>query len=191
MILNQIDPPENTPVSLAEVKAHMRLSHGFADADAEDGLIAFYLDNAVQAVERRLGQALIERGFELRVGSWDRHGQLTLPIGPVAAIGSLSFAVGGEMVESPSVTLSVSPGRSRQIVSSSGGLPLPSVPMNGEAVLHFDAGYGEMPADVPGELRQAVLILTAHLYSNRGTNESVAMQPGIEALIAPHRAIRI
>ncbi|MEL6477578.1 MAG: phage head-tail connector protein [Pseudomonadota bacterium] len=192
MNLKQVTLPGSDPVSLAEVKAHLRLGHGFADESAEDGLLQLYLSNATQAVERKLGQALIRREYVLRIGSWDRHGQLTLPIGPVDAIDSLEFVVAGETVSGPIPGVVVSPGCNRQVVSARGGLPLPPVPGGGQGVLYFSAGYGPTPQDVPGELRQAVLILAAHLYTHRGAEmEESSGMGGVDALLAPHRAVRI
>ena len=191
MYLRQVTFPAVDPVSLEELKAHLRLSHGFADQGSEDALLQLYLSNATRAIESKLDQALIIRSFVAETDSWDRHGQFTLPVGPVAEITGLTFHQGETITPIAADQLTVSPGRSRQVLSARGGLPLPPVARGARAEIRFDAGYGPAGEDVPGELRQAILILAAHLYTHRGGGESQMPPASIHSLIAPHRAIRL
>src|SRR5439155_15333298 len=63
-----------------------------------------------------------------------------------------------------------------------GALPAPGRVIAG-IELDIDAGYGEEPDDVPQPLRQAIRILIAHWYENRGL-----MALGQSAAVLPQTA---
>ncbi|MEM8790799.1 MAG: phage head-tail connector protein [Pseudomonadota bacterium] len=189
MIVTELTAPAETPVSLAELKDHLRLNQGFADEGAEDGLVQLYLDNAVAAIEQRLGQALVIRSFQVATECWDRDGVFRMPIGPVVTLTGLDLISGETANPFDVARLAISPGRTRQVLSTANGLPLPPIPGGGRAEIRCDAGYGASGPAVPGELRQAVLVLAAHLYENR---DGDAPHPAlVSKLIAPHAVVRI
>lgn len=191
MFLKEISPPPADPVSLSELTAHLRLNHGFADSGSEDGLLSLYMRSAVRAIEKRLSQALVMRSFSLEVDCWDRNGHLVMPIGPVPAISSMELRSGGAATPVSTGSLSLRPGHNRQVLSAAGGAALPPIPAGGQAALIFDAGYGAAGEDVPVELRQAVLILAAHLYEYRSGGDARRMPSSVDALLEPHRAVRL
>jgi uncharacterized phiE125 gp8 family phage protein len=61
--------------------------------------------------------------------------------------------------------------------------------------LDVEAGYGDEADDVPEPLRQAIRLLVAHWYENRGliaVGRSVAVLPAtVAALIAPYRVLAL
>ncbi len=191
MILTETAPAAVTPVSLSDFSAHLRLAHGFPDDGAEDALLELYLRNAASAVEARTGRALIRRGFLLRLAAWSRDGHVVLPVGPVEAVDSLRFVRGAETVEVAAGAWALEPGTGRQRVTGPAGGPLPPVPAGHVAELVFDAGFGAAAADVPGDLRQAVMVLAAHYYENRYVDEGPAMPLAVRALLEPWRPARI
>ncbi|MEM9734978.1 MAG: head-tail connector protein [Pseudomonadota bacterium] len=191
MILTQTTPPAAQPVTLAELKAHLRLAHGFADEGAEDGILALHLGNAVATIEAETAQALIARAFRLETDGWDRHGQLVLPVGPVASIDQMEIVSGDQTTSVTPADLSLSTARTRQTLSGLGGLPLTPVPDGGRATLSFTAGYGPAGSDVPGPLRQAVLLLAAQFYENRAGEEATALPGFVSALLQPYRPVRL
>jgi len=190
MRLREVAPADQAPV-LGEFTAHLRLGFGFADDGAEDLLLLRYLGSAISAIEAETGQALLAREFLLRVRGWDQQGQLVLPIGPVAEIEAIRFVRGSEVVSVEPARWALMPGRSRQILSGPAGGRLPLVPRGAEVEIAFTAGHGENWADVPGELRQAVLMLAGSYYEHRHGDAPSAMPPGVMALIRPYRPMRI
>lgn len=191
MLLKEAAPAG--PVPSDDVAAHLRLSFGFADDGAEDALIAVYLRAAVAAVEMRTGQALLARGFVLQVTGWDRRGRLTLPVGPVAAIDAIRFVWPDRSADLAPGEWALEPGTTRQRLGGAGGGALRAVPAGAVAELEFTAGHGAGWDDVPGDLRQAVLLLAAHYYENRQGDlpERGGLPPAVEALLAPHRPVRL
>lgn len=191
MILKELTPPPGDPVSMAELAAHLRLNYGFADTGVEDALLQLYLRNATAAIEARLGQALVRRSFIVETDCWDRKGRIVLPIGPVVEVISLTLLRGDVATSMSTGGLMVSSGASRQILSGLGSTALPTIPTGGIARITFDAGHGIDPDGVPGNLRQAVLILAAHLYEHRLGGEDDAMPGSVATLIQQHRAVRL
>lgn len=190
MRLREVAPADLVPV-LGEFAAHLRLGFGFADDGAEDTLLLRYLGSAISAIEAETGQALIAREFLLRVSAWDRRGQLVLPIGPVIEIEAISFLRGSKVVALEPARWVLMPGRSRQALTGAGGGALPAVPPGAEVEIMFTAGHGESWEDIPGELRQAVLMLASFYYEHRHGDAPLAMPAGVVALIRSYRPTRI
>ena len=193
MILTETLPAAANPVPLDEFKAHLRMAQGFADADAEDTLLDMYLRNAATVVEARTGKALIRREFRLQVSAWGRDGALVLPVGPVAAITSISFVRGAETISLSVAAWSLEVGASRQRLAGPGGTALAAIPEGYQAELIFDAGFAAVWADVPGDLLQAVLLLASHYFENRyGEAEPGQGIPiSVQALLETQRPVRL
>lgn len=193
MFLTEIAPAAVPAVTLDEFKAHLRLAHGFPDDGSEDGVLSLYLSNATTAIEARSGQALIRRGFRLEVAQWTREGHLLLPIGPVAEIASIELVRGEAVTALPAGAWALQPGSNRQRVTGAAGGALPAIPSGGRAELSFEAGYGADAADVPGDLRQAVMLLGAHFHENRygEATPGQGVPVAVQALLESHRVLRL
>ena len=193
MILTEASPAAVNPVPLDEFAAHLRMAQGFADDSAEDALLELYLRNATTVVEARVCKALIRRQFKLQVTAWNRDGQLVLPVGPVAAIASISFIKGATTIAVAAGAWSLALGGSRQRLTGASGGALPANPQGHLAELIFDAGFGPSWNDVPGDLTQAVMLLAAHYFENR-TGDS---EPGrgipvaVQALLETQQPVRL
>ena len=84
-----VRPPASEPVTLAEAKAHLRVTHG-----EEDALIGALITSARRVAEAKTGLCFIAQGWTVFRDSWPEDGLITLPLSPVLAIGDL--AVHGE-----------------------------------------------------------------------------------------------
>jgi uncharacterized phiE125 gp8 family phage protein len=193
MLLKEAAPGAPNPIPLTEFAAHLRLGYGFVDDGSEDALLDLYLRHAVAVVEARTGQALVARPYVLQVARWNRHGHLVLPVGPVAAIDRIRFVRAGGSVELSAGEWALEPGRARQRLTGRGGGALRAVPHGALAELEFNAGHAADWAAVPGDLRQAVLMLAAHYHENRHgeLGEEAALPSAVGAILAPHRPARI
>jgi uncharacterized phiE125 gp8 family phage protein len=193
MILTETSPAPVNAVPLDEFAAHLRLAQGFADDTAEDALLELYLRNATAVVEARIAKALARREFRLQVSAWGRDGGLVLPVGPVAAITSASFVRGADVIALPVEGWSVEAGTGRQRVTGPGGGALPQIPEGHVAELTFDAGFGASWTEVPGELRQAVMLLAAHFFENRyaEVEREWGVPVAVQALLESQRLVRL
>lgn len=194
-------PPAQEPVSLDDLKAHLRLGHA-----AEDAYLSALIVTARQLCEAATGRALVTRGYSLFMDHWPRtRGQdwwdgaregveisaarLALPQPPVAAVEGIYLhdAQGGESAFDAAGYVADAAGA--RIVLT-GASPVPARPVNGIEV-RYTSGYGA-PQDVPGILCQAVKMLAAYLYAHRGDDTASALRlSGAQALLQPYRVMEM
>jgi uncharacterized phiE125 gp8 family phage protein len=178
-----ITPPPAEPVSLAELKAHLRI-----DGGGEDALLASLIVISREHLERSAGLALISQGWRLYLDAWPEAGFVEIARGPVTAVDAVrAFDELGEESEVP-LAGHVLDGARRPA-----RLWLRACPDAGQAIngieIDFTAGFGDAGADVPDTLRRAMLIHAARMYEFRGA-VPVDMQPagmpeGYDRLVAP------
>lgn len=173
-------------------KAHLRLGSGFSETDLQDDLLVAFLRAALAAIEARTSKALIQRGFVVTFEAWQNYGQQNLPIAPVQSVTDVVVvdAFGGTDV--------MDPGKYRLIKDNFAPKlralgSFPSVPEDGSVEIRFQAGFGLGFADVPDDLKQAVMLLAAHYYEYRDETAlgQGCMPFGVTSLIARYRPVRI
>ncbi|MFN7104725.1 MAG: head-tail connector protein, partial [Pseudorhizobium sp.] len=81
MTYSQTTPPTAEPLTLVEVKAHLRL-----DGGEEDALLLSLITTAREHLERETGLVLAARDFRLCLDDWPEEGILTIARGPVQAV---------------------------------------------------------------------------------------------------------
>jgi uncharacterized phiE125 gp8 family phage protein len=184
--------PALEPVTLAEAKAHLRV-----DSDAEDVLIQSLVITSRLHIEAALGLALISQGWRWSLDAWPRDGVLCFPIRPVQAVAEVR-------VLDPEGTPAVVPtahfvldGRgdpARLVRAGSSLLPTPGRTVAGIEI-DFSAGFGPAAADVPAQIRQALLLLVAHWFENREPvalgDSPVPVPLAVSELLAPWRGRRL
>jgi uncharacterized phiE125 gp8 family phage protein len=171
MALSLSSAPATEPVTLAEVKAHLRVDHT-ADND--------YIEDFIIPAARRLAETMTHRAFITQTWILRLQGfglaPIYLPRPPLVSItsvaytdtagdsGTFSSGATGYLLEQPSgeqaqhasirPAYSVSYPSTRDIVDS--------------VVITYVAGYGAASA-VPKGIKQAVFMLTEDLYQNRAS----------------------
>jgi uncharacterized phiE125 gp8 family phage protein len=182
-----IEGPEAEAISLAEVKAHLRLS----DDVSEDDYLTSLIEIAREHLERDTGLCLMAQTWRLYLDDFPKEGVVTLARFPLRAIDKLvifdaeGLAVdvtsGGHQLyrhkNPPQLRMS---NASRALFSGNG------------AELDFIAGFGEAASDVPDGLKRAMLLHVAHMYAFRGAttldDQPASIPSGYERLIAPFRS---
>lgn len=189
MGLSLVTGPTAEPVSLAEAKAHLRVSHS-----NEDALLATYLMAARSAAENYTRRALAVQTFDQTFDygvpcSADGRPRLVLLRSPVVSVTAVSY------VDTNGVLQTLNP--SQYLVDTIGiegrieqayGVTWPEVRDQMAAItVRFVAGYAQIPEPV----RAAILLTLGHLYEHR---EDVVVGPsanelprGAEALLFPYR----
>ncbi len=94
-----------------------------------------------------------------------------LPLAPVSAVTSVTLIdVNAVETTIAAAAWRLIPDGDRPVLAAVSGA-LPTIPTLGAVRIAFTAGYGAAFADLPGDLRQAVLMLAAHSSTN------IAMTP--------------
>ncbi len=192
MLIEETTVPDGA-LPVEDFKAHLRLGTGFGQETSQDEVLTGFLRAAIGAVEARTGKVLITRSFGWSLSFWRDLNAQGLPLAPVSAISSVTIVArnGDEVLAAPEAYWLEKDSQRPRLRST--GAALPGIPANGSVVIRFDAGYGAAWADVPPDLRQAVMLLAAHYYEYRNeTSLSDGCMPfGVTSLIERYRIMRI
>lgn len=191
MLVEQTTIPSGS-LPVQEFKDHLRLGTGFADDDLQDAVLEPILRAAIAAIEAHTSKVTLTRAFEWPVTAWRDLAAQTLPVAPVSAIDALSIIDrrGDQEVIARS-RFTLVPDTHRPKLATT-GFCLPPIPVNGRAVIGFQAGFGPSWAYVPADLAQAVLMLAAIYYEDRaGEDRGGALPAAVAALVHRHRDLRL
>lgn len=181
--------PAAEPLSVADAKIFLRVEHG-----DDDALIASLVAAARNHVEALTRCALMVQTWRLVLDRWPDSGRIKPRIGPLRTL--LAARIYNESGAAGSIDID------RFVIDKSTGViaaPGWSLSPPGRAVagieLDVELGFGVAPSDVPPTLLQAIRMLVAHWYENRGLiaiGQSVAMMPAsVNAMIASHRVLSL
>jgi uncharacterized phiE125 gp8 family phage protein len=168
-MLRVVTPPDGYPVTLAEAKAQLRISDSSNDVIIQ-GLIA---------AATKFCQSLVQRVFVVQtlewvLPCWREH--MEIPIAPVVAAqvhsikyvdwsteAQLTLDQAGYVVQPKSGSVRLLPKTFWPLVLARSSEPI---------VIRFDAGY-EDPADLPDNVKAAILLMLRHLYTMGETSLTV------------------
>src|SRR3954469_14533428 len=163
MIPLLIAGPAVEPVTLAEMRAYLRL-----DDEAEDDLVAALVKTARLVVEAACGRQLVEQSWRLTLDRWPCGRAVLLPLSPLVRVERVRVY---DRTDAPT-DLASSLYRAdrandppRVLVES--GAPEPGLAAAGIEI-DIVVGFGPAAADVPAPLVQAVRMLVARWFENRG-----------------------
>lgn len=171
-----LNGPEVEPVSLADVKAHLRLPADFCD---DDSAISAMIASGRRLIEQRLGITLLASRYRAK---WPAGAAfLELPNPPLLTGAGYEFELtaGESAVSSDDYVIDedAQPATVRLTRTQSG-----------ELVATYWAGWPSSRAIEP-QLRSALLLYVGHLYANREVATTDGSQPAevplaFEALLA-------
>lgn len=165
MTFIDIDPPPVEPVTLDEAKRFLRVDH-----DDEDTLIQTLIASARETLEARLNVAMIRRAMQ---ASFAAGGEICLPRWPVASVDTVL----ADGVITPNYQADL---RKRPTTVN--------VTSCDHVEIAFTAGYGHDPSDIPAPLRQAMLLMIARGYEDRG-EDAGTVPLMVDALTMPYRVV--
>lgn len=192
-----VTPPSDDPISLAEVKAHCRIS-----IDDDDGLLAGYILAARQHLEGETRRAFLTQTWDLTLDCcWPRErigGQLkrriVLPRPPVQSVTSIKYidTNGVEQTLAADQYKLAKSGTGEWLIEPAYGVTWPSVRNEMAAItVRFVAGYGgATTGNLPEPLRQAMLLLVGHFNENReavAAGDFTELPLAVSSLVFPFR----
>ncbi len=177
MTLTVTAPPAAEPVSLAEAKAHLRVTH-----DAEDDLITALVTAARERAEEATGVCFAPTGLS-QTGPAPADTAVRLLRRPLLGVDGVFVADGaGGWTPVDTSTYRVEPGRSPPRVRL-------LLAATADVRIDYRAGYAD-PAAAPAGLRQAVLQIVADGYERRGDGDPPDASAA-ESWLAPFRLGRL
>jgi hypothetical protein len=201
-----ITPPAAEPVALADAKAWLRI-----DTNAEDTAISALIAAARQAVEAATRRCLVTQGWRIVLDAWPFVGaadgslgalrltappallEARLPLAPLATVSAVRVYDAGGQPQALAAALwrlADAPDKARLVFTAAP--PNPGV-VAGGIEIDVVAGYGAA-SDVPAALRQAILMLVADWFENRGDADAGGPQnlpKRVTTLVAPYRRGRL
>lgn len=202
--LQVVTPPATEPVAVADARAHCRI-----DTTFDDTYLGGLVTAARMLVEEHLARCLITQSLLWSVADAPMTGapypgmpaplqvlplaftwltlqrrSIELPRSPVQSVDGVQ-QVAGDGTVSP-----VAAGAVNALLGSNPArLRINAAPPSGGGfVVRFTAGYGTTADTVPRPIVQALLMLTAWLYENRG-DAGGDWPVVVERLLAPYRIV--
>lgn len=181
--------PAAEPLSLAEAKSFLRVEHG-----DDDAIIASLVSAARNHVEAMTRSGLVTQTWRLVFDRWPDGGRIRPRVGPLRSLAAARVfnAAGESSAIDPEVFV---------IDKAAGVIAAPawSLPPPGRGVagieLDLVIGFGDAASDIPPMLLQAIRMLVAHWYENRGLiaiGQSIAMMPAsVNAMISSYRVLSL
>ncbi|MBL6853133.1 MAG: phage head-tail connector protein [Alphaproteobacteria bacterium] len=179
-------PPAAEPVTLAEAKLHLRV-----DTTDDDTLITRLIAATRARAEWHTGRAFVTQGWTLHLDAWPLDGVIELPLPPLQSVTSIVTTARDDTTTTldPGLTIVDTASAPARIALAENTAPPTNLrAINGIAVT-FTAGYGDA-STVPAPIKEAILDLTAAMYTNRGDLPEELPFDAL-ALLAPYRILKI
>jgi len=179
--------PAEEPVTLGEVKAHLRILHA-----SEDAIIARFARAARQHVETTCSIALLTQTRRVWLKAWPADGIIPLHRPPLVSVTSVTYLDAEEAEQTLAAdTYHVVKNRFEPQIVRRKGAVWPATAEHPQAIaVTYVCGFGAAPESVPDDIRNAILMLTEHFYFNRGeTGETTMVRNpvAVDALLGPHK----
>lgn len=184
-----LTPPEAEPLSVSDAKAYLRV-----ETDDDDVLIASLIAAARSHVEALGRCALLTQNWRLVLDSWPPDGRIKPKLAPLSAVAAARVYDGAGTAHAADVESFVLDAAQGVIAVRPCVMPQPGRVTAGIEI-DVIAGFGDAGSDVPQALMQALRMLLAHWYDNRGMiaigANIVVMPPSVNALIASYRMLSL
>ena len=180
-------PPAVEPLSLAEAKAHLRVTHG-----DDDAIISTLIVSARRRVEARTGLRLVTQGWSQFLDFWPAGGMVDLDVNPVSAVSDVIIygdTDTASTIDAAHYFLDATSNPAR-VVFRQGRNPSPPGRRAKGIEVRLTAGFG-LAAAVPVDLKQAILLLVADAFAHRGDDSLRLMPPAVLEMINAYRVMRL
>ncbi|WP_180966887.1 head-tail connector protein [Cohaesibacter celericrescens] len=186
MTANLLSPPMVEPVSLADIKAFLKL-----DSDAEDDLLRAFISSARVHLEHLTGRQFITQTWRVLLDG-DLGRRISLPLQPVSNIVSAAIlSEDGDLLSLATESFALYQSHNPALIVNSGGMLLTA----GQRLqLDLETGYGPSDEDVPMPLKQALKMIVAEWYERRliaDPTQLPTLAKALQPLVNPYKTIRL
>ncbi|SRR5579883_1400530 len=180
--------PHLEPISVADMKGFLRIDH-----DEDDELLHMLIVAARVMVEAKTARFLLQQTWRFILDRWPSGRVISIPLRPLIGL-SEAWVMDQDrkLISIPKTSFSVDtladPGRLIQVDPV-----LDPAPAQGGIMLDVHIGYGATREEVPMPLRQAIRMLAAYWFENRGDvlSQRSELPPGVVALLSPFSPVRL
>ncbi len=174
-LVQRTTPPALEPVTVSEAKNFLRI-----DGNVEDALLADMIKAARIGAEQQTGLSFITQTWTLAYDDCPPP-YVSLPHGPVQSVATVIAMDENEQ----STTIAAS---NYHLSADKEQLNFETIPSSHRVEIDYVTGFGNAAADVPADIKHALLIHVAWLYEHRDSIEP----PAASALIYnAYRTIRL
>jgi uncharacterized phiE125 gp8 family phage protein len=181
--LTQIVPPSVEPVTLSELKSQTHITHGYQD----DTLNSYIRAGRIHAEDYQR-QSYITQDWLLTIDCLPND-YLLLLRGPVQELLSIKMYD----IDNTEYTLDLNDfylendhNPAKLIVNSGASIPNIELRKTGGIKIEYRAGYGDTPADVPADVKHAIILFASFADDNRAA-EVEELPMSIKNLLQPRR----
>ena len=197
MGLSRTTAPEQEPVTLEQLKGHLKITH-----DEEDDILRIYLRAAVQWCEDFTNRALVTQQWKWVLQDFPWGGRpFVLPFGQCSAVAGIDYYdTNDSQIQLRGPTSTGSPaGTDYQedltddegaIIAPKAGQSWPSVYTDRLSPVEVNFTVGWSVAEVPAPLVQAVLYRADDFYSFRGSADEGGGTELAKLQCDPYRIVR-
>lgn len=179
-----ITAPDTEPVTVSEVKSHLKI-----DGTDEDTLITSYITAAREWCEGYQRRKYISQTRELVLDKWPREDEILIPYGQLQSVTSLKYKDedGDETTMSTDDYIVQTDGEPGKVVLAFGKTwPNGTLYPTGAIRIRYTCGYGDA-ADVPEMIKSAIKIQVGLFYDCYKPDELKAYENARNALLAMDR----
>jgi len=184
----RVSAPAETPVSLAEAKAHCRVTHS-----DDDAFITALIDAAVAHLDGYtgiLGRCLVDQEWRQNYECWEWRFRLPFPDVSAVTVTYQDTDNSAQTVASSGLEIIEDALGAMIVFNDAFEAPALYTDAVAPIAVVFTAGFGAASA-VPEPIKAAVRLLVGHWYENR---ESISAGPGlselpmsVQSLVTPYR----
>lgn len=185
-----IQGPAAEPITLAEARAHMRVSHS-----EEDELIAGLISSARITVETITRRSLITQKWKIYADKFPSSHIIKIPNTPVTSVESVKYYDRDGILQTFSASnywVDTVSAPARVMLRDGASYPDTQDERPNAVEITYFSGYGDRRESIPAPIRHCVKMLVAHLYENpdivsAGQLSEIPMS--CDYLLTPYRVI--
>ena len=185
--------PTQEPVTVDEVKTHLRIDHA-----NDDGLLRVFIKAAREALEIELGRTLCATTLQLKLDDFPTADpyKIELPKSPVQSVTSIKYYNGnGVLTTIDAANYQADTDSEPARVMPVNGYYWPTVQADKlhAVIVEYDAGYSNLDA-IPQGIKHALFLLLGHWYENRESTSPLTIKQvpfALETLINQNRIANV